>query len=216
MDLHPWGLWTTRRQAGGRDARDCHDARGRDGEVSRPSRRESLLYSRGRSVARPGARSRCRSTAPKAGASGRAYRAHAVAHLFSHGDYDASAAANEAAIKADKVYLRERNPKGIYPMIYVPHNIQFLWASYMMEGNSRGAFKASRELDRPCLLRWSGRCRWRSSCHRRDILPRRASPIGTRFSKSPAAGRSDVHDRSLALCARPRVGGEESSGRRAR
>ena len=32
-------------------------------------------------------------------------------------------------------------------MMYVPHNIQFLWASYMMEGNSRGAFKASRELD---------------------------------------------------------------------
>ena len=73
---------------------------------------------------------------------------HMPAHIyFRTGDYDASATANEAAIKADKVYLRERNPKGIYRMMYVPHNIQFLWASYMMEGNSRGAFKAARELD---------------------------------------------------------------------
>src|SRR5580692_10874600 len=78
---------------------------------------------------------------------------HMPAHIyFRTGDYDASAAANEAAIKADKVYLRERNPKGVYPMIYVSHNIQFLWASYMMEGNSRGAFRASRELDQAVPL----------------------------------------------------------------
>src|ERR1700691_2970635 len=75
-----------------------------------------------------------------------------IVHMPSHiyfrvGDYDASATANLAAIKVDKVYLRERNPKGVYPMMYVPHNIQFLWASYMMEGDSRGAFRASRELD---------------------------------------------------------------------
>jgi tetratricopeptide (TPR) repeat protein len=66
---------------------------------------------------------------------------------FRTGDYHASATANASAIKADKVYLRERNPKGFYLMMYVPHNIQFLWASYMMEGNSRGAFQAARALD---------------------------------------------------------------------
>src|SRR5580704_14800441 len=76
----------------------------------------------------------------------------AIMHMPSHiyfriGDYDASVNANLAAIKADKVYLRERNPKGMFTMNYVAHNDAFLWASYMMEGNSRGAFKASRALD---------------------------------------------------------------------
>jgi tetratricopeptide (TPR) repeat protein len=75
-----------------------------------------------------------------------------IVHMPSHiyfriGDYDASVNANLAAIKADKVYLRERNPKGMFTMNYVAHNDAFLWASYMMEGNSRGAFKASRLLD---------------------------------------------------------------------
>ena len=75
-----------------------------------------------------------------------------IVHMPSHiyfriGDYDASVNANLAAIKADKVYLRERNPKGMFTMNYVAHNDAFLWASYMMEGNSRGAFKASRALD---------------------------------------------------------------------
>ena len=73
---------------------------------------------------------------------------HMPSHIyFRTGDYDASANANLAAIKADKVYLRERNPKGMFTMNYVAHNDAFLWASYMMEGNSRGAFKASRLLD---------------------------------------------------------------------
>ena len=73
---------------------------------------------------------------------------HMPSHIyFRTGDYDAAVEANEAAIKADKVYLRERNPTGFYPAMYVSHNIQFLWAAYMMEGNSRGAFKAARELD---------------------------------------------------------------------
>jgi tetratricopeptide (TPR) repeat protein len=66
---------------------------------------------------------------------------------FRTGDYDASAEANLRAIKQDRLYIRARNPTGMYPMMYYPHNIQFLWASYMMEGNSKGAMKASRELE---------------------------------------------------------------------
>jgi tetratricopeptide (TPR) repeat protein len=73
---------------------------------------------------------------------------HMPAHIyFRVGDYDASADANLRAIKADRLYIRARSPKGMYPMMYYPHNIQFLWASYMMEGNSKGATKVSRELE---------------------------------------------------------------------
>jgi tetratricopeptide (TPR) repeat protein len=148
MDLHPWGLWTL-------------DGKPVDGTPEIVATLEGVMAKfpdhlganhyyihaveaspdPGRAL--PSAE-RLPKLAPAAG-----HIVHMPAHIyFRTGDYDASAAANEAAIKADKVYLRERNPKGVYPMMYVPHNIQFLWASYMMEGNSRGAFRASHELDK--------------------------------------------------------------------
>jgi tetratricopeptide (TPR) repeat protein len=73
---------------------------------------------------------------------------HMPSHIyFRVGNYDGAADANLSAIKADRLYLRARHPTGMYPMMYYPHNIQFLWASYMMEGNSKGAAKVSRELE---------------------------------------------------------------------
>ena len=147
MDLHPWELWTL-------------DGKPADGTPEVVATLEGVIakypdhlganhyYIHAVEASPDPGRAldsahRLPKLAPAAG-----HIVHMPAHIyFRTGDYDASATANEAAIKADKVYLRERNPKGIYPMMYVPHNIQFLWASYMMEGNSRGAFKAARELD---------------------------------------------------------------------
>jgi tetratricopeptide (TPR) repeat protein len=147
MDLHPWGLWTL-------------DGKPVDGTVELVAALEGVIakypdhlganhyYIHAVEASPDPGRAlesvhRLPKLAPAAG-----HIVHMPAHIyFRTGDYDASVTANEAAIKADKVYLRERNPKGIYPTMYVPHNIQFLWASYMMEGNSRGAFKGARELD---------------------------------------------------------------------
>ena len=147
MDLHPWDLWS-------------HDGKPADGTPEIVATLEGVIAKYpdhlganhyyihaveaspdpGRALA---SAERLPKLAPAAG-----HIVHMPSHIyFRTGDYDASAAANEAAIKVDKVYLRERNPKGVYLMMYVPHNIQFLWASFMMEGNSRGAFKASRALD---------------------------------------------------------------------
>ena len=147
MDLHPWGLWTL-------------DGKPVDGTPEVVATLEAVIAKYpdhiganhyyihaveasddpGRAL--PSAE-RLPKLAPAAG-----HLVHMPSHIyFRIGNYDASANANLAAIKADKVYLRERNPTGVYPMMYVPHNIQFLWMSYVVEGNSRGAFKASRELN---------------------------------------------------------------------
>ena len=147
MDLHPWELWTL-------------DGKPVDGTPEIVATLEAVIAKYpdhlganhyyihaveasddpGRALA---SAERLPKLAPAAG-----HLVHMPSHIyFRTGNYDASANANLAAIKADKVYLRERNPTGVYPMMYVPHNIQFLWMSYMAEGNSRGAFKASRELD---------------------------------------------------------------------
>ncbi|MGH7924657.1 MAG: tetratricopeptide repeat protein [Candidatus Binatus sp.] len=147
MDLHPWGLWT----ADGKPVAGTEEivATLKGVMAKYPEHIGANHYyihaveaspDPGRALA---SARRLPKLAPAAG-----HLVHMPAHIyFRIGDYNASAAANVAAIKADQVYLRERNPKGVYPMMYVPHNIQFLWASYMMEGNSRGAFKASRGLD---------------------------------------------------------------------
>jgi tetratricopeptide (TPR) repeat protein len=152
MDLHPWALWTL-------------DGKPVDGTPEIVATLEGVMAKYpdhlganhyyihaveaspdpGRALT---AAQRLPKLAPAAG-----HIVHMPSHIyFRTGDYDASAAANEAGIKADKVYLRERNPKGIYPVMYVTHNIQFLWASYMMEGNSRGAFRTARELDKAMPL----------------------------------------------------------------
>jgi len=147
MDLHPWALWTL-------------DGKPANGTPEIVATLEGVLAKYPNHIganhyyihaveaspdpgrALPSAQ-RLPQLVPAAG-----HLVHMPSHIyFRTGDYDASATANAAAIKVDKVYLRERSPTGVYPMMYVPHNIQFLWASYMMEGNSRGAFKASRELD---------------------------------------------------------------------
>lgn len=72
---------------------------------------------------------------------------HMPSHIYIRtGNYDASAKANSQAIVADKKYLEVRPEMGVYRIMYVNHNVQFLWASYMMEGNRKGATDAARQL----------------------------------------------------------------------
>jgi tetratricopeptide (TPR) repeat protein len=72
---------------------------------------------------------------------------HMPAHIYIRtGRYHDAAAANLAATNADRKYIAERHPTGVYPMMYYPHNIHFLWESYLMEGNRKGATRAAREL----------------------------------------------------------------------
>ena len=147
MDLHPWNLWTA----------DGKPVQGTDEIVATleavmakyPDHLGANHYYIHAVEASPNP-ARAIPSADRLGpivpASG--HLVHMPSHIYIRtGDYQKSAAANERAIKVDRVYIRERNPKGIYPLMYFPHNIQFLWASCMMQGNSKCAFKASRDLD---------------------------------------------------------------------
>jgi tetratricopeptide (TPR) repeat protein len=147
MDLHPWKLWNA----------DGTPAPGTDEIVAtlegviakRPDHIGANHYyihaveasnDPGRALA---SAERLPKLVPAAG-----HLVHMPSHIyFRVGNYDASANANIRAIKVDRVYIRARNPTGMYPMMYYPHNIDFLWASYMMEGNSKGAAKVSRDLE---------------------------------------------------------------------
>jgi tetratricopeptide (TPR) repeat protein len=86
---------------------------------------------------------RLETLAPAAG-----HLVHMPAHIYLRtGDYSASARSNVLAAETDRVYLRESGTMGsMYDMMYYAHNLQFLAASYSMEGRFADAKQAADEL----------------------------------------------------------------------
>ena len=79
---------------------------------------------------------------------------HMPAHVYLRvGRYEDAARANIAAVEADNHYFASRTvPAGIYPMFYAPHNLHFLWATYLLSGQREKALTAARTLkDRVAL-----------------------------------------------------------------
>ena len=107
MNLRPWQLWSSGRQAGRRNSGNRRRA-GRRFEAQPESyRRESLLHSRGRSLAqsrtRAGERDATRLLAPDAG-----HLVHMPSHIYIRtGDYVEAAKSNADAIVADRNYIAE-------------------------------------------------------------------------------------------------------------
>ena len=73
---------------------------------------------------------------------------HMPAHVFLRvGRYEDAARANIAAVNADGRYFASRSvPDGIYPMFYAPHNLHFLWATYLLSGQRAKALSTARAL----------------------------------------------------------------------
>lgn len=74
-----------------------------------------------------------------------------IMHMPSHiyllvGDYEKAARQNEAAIAADREYIREYGEIGIYPAHYLSHNYYFLSRALIMQGRFQGAKAAADEL----------------------------------------------------------------------
>jgi tetratricopeptide (TPR) repeat protein len=74
-----------------------------------------------------------------------------LVHMAGHGYYAAGlyhdcSVVNEEAIGVDKVLKSSFDTSGLYQLAYMPHNLHFLLASYMMEGRSKDAVAAARSL----------------------------------------------------------------------
>jgi tetratricopeptide (TPR) repeat protein len=146
MDLRPWDLWS-------------NEGEPRPGTLEVVATLEGVLR---RDPGHPGANhyyihaveaskqpergipsaGRLGALAPAAG-----HLVHMPAHIYMRvGNYEAATIANEKAIVADQEYLAAVKPAGEYPMLYVPHNIDFLWAAACMDGQSAKAMDAARQL----------------------------------------------------------------------
>jgi tetratricopeptide (TPR) repeat protein len=98
---------------------------------------------------------RLRDLAPTAG-----HLVHMPGHTFIRvGQYHEASIANERAILADDSYITQCRMQGLYPVMYMPHNHHFLWATTTLEGRSEKAIESARRMSShvdPKLMREPG------------------------------------------------------------
>lgn len=146
MDLRPWDLWTP----DGRPQPETDEIVSTlEGILRRDPEHVGANHYYIHAVEASRAPERALPSAERLGglAPGAGHLVHMPSHIFVRvGRYADASDANEQAVLADRRYLRERRPEGIYPMMYFPHNLQFLSVSASMEGRSAVAVRAAREL----------------------------------------------------------------------
>jgi tetratricopeptide (TPR) repeat protein len=78
---------------------------------------------------------------------GAGHMVHMPSHIYQRvGRYADAAASNEEAAKADEDYVAQCRAQGLYPMVYYPHNIHFLWFAATAEGRGQVAIDAARKV----------------------------------------------------------------------
>jgi len=81
--------------------------------------------------------------APEAG-----HLVHMPGHIWERvGRYADSEDANVKAARIDSLYVAAYHPQSLYPMMYYPHNVHFIWSAACMEGRSALALAAARRLE---------------------------------------------------------------------
>jgi tetratricopeptide (TPR) repeat protein len=146
MDLRPWNLWT-------------HDGQPQPGTLEIVATLESVLK---RNPDHPGANhyyihaveasndpARGLPSADRLGAlePGAGHLVHMPSHIYIRtGRYGDATDTNRRAVAVDEKYIREQNPPGPYPMMYYPHNIDFIYAAAAFDGRSASAIEAADKL----------------------------------------------------------------------
>ena len=80
---------------------------------------------------------------------GAGHLVHMPSHIYIRtGHYHQSTLANQRAVEADRLYLKQLHAQGAYPLAYYPHNMHFIAATATLEGNQKTAMEAARQMAR--------------------------------------------------------------------
>ncbi|MDN5881857.1 MAG: hypothetical protein L0H75_00840 [Nitrosospira sp.] len=72
---------------------------------------------------------------------------HMSSHIYQRvGRYADSMKSSQLAIAADEDYITQCRAQGLYPMMYYPHNIHFLWFAATADGQGKIAIESAREV----------------------------------------------------------------------
>ncbi|HHP7231735.1 MAG TPA: hypothetical protein ACFCUY_12865 [Xenococcaceae cyanobacterium] len=78
---------------------------------------------------------------------GSGHLVHMPSHIYVRvGRYHDAVVANQKAIAVDRDYITQCHAQGVYPLAYVPHNHHFLWFAAILEGNSKLAIAAGKNV----------------------------------------------------------------------
>jgi tetratricopeptide (TPR) repeat protein len=78
---------------------------------------------------------------------GAGHLVHMPSHIYINtGDYHLGSESNINALKVDNDYVDACHAQGAYPLVYFPHNYHFLAATATLEGNSKDAWMAAKEM----------------------------------------------------------------------
>ncbi|MDH3244465.1 MAG: hypothetical protein OEM26_07610 [Saprospiraceae bacterium] len=78
---------------------------------------------------------------------GAGHMVHMPSHIYiGIGRYDDAVDCNRAAVEADEEYIAACQAQGLYPLVYYPHNLHFLWAAESLLGNSKGAIESAEKV----------------------------------------------------------------------
>ncbi|MFK5880372.1 MAG: tetratricopeptide repeat protein [Flavobacteriaceae bacterium] len=77
---------------------------------------------------------------------GAGHLVHMPGHIYMRvGRYEDAVKVNQKAILSDERYISQCFAQGLYPLVYYPHNIHFLWSAASMLGNSELAIDAAKK-----------------------------------------------------------------------
>ena len=77
---------------------------------------------------------------------GAGHLVHMPSHIYWRvGRYADALRTNQAAVEADRAYFKTAQPSPIYRGLYYPHNIDFIWQSASMQGQSAETIRVARE-----------------------------------------------------------------------
>ena len=145
MDLSPWNYWHD--DGSPREFTNDAAAAVESALALNPDHTGALhykihLYERFEPSKAEQAADRLAEQAPDAG-----HLVHMPAHIYYRvGRYKDSADINQLAAAADVAYFSWCRAPAAYAALYYTHNLHFLWASEMIEGNSDGAMIAARRM----------------------------------------------------------------------
>jgi tetratricopeptide (TPR) repeat protein len=146
MDLRPWDFWGA--DGGARPGVD-HIAHVLEGVLRRDPNHPGACHYYIHLVEaspRPERALACARRLPSL-MPGAGHIVHMPAHVFIRlGMYAEAEQANLHAAHDDEAYIADQHPDGLYPVMYYPHNLHFLWAVAALQGRRAVADSAIRRL----------------------------------------------------------------------
>ncbi len=144
MDLRPWNYWTNGGRPKGPSTLEA--LRALEPVVKRNPNHPGACHYYIHAIEASNDARKALACAERLGSQmpGAGHLVHMPTHIYIRlGKWDVAADGNVHAVHADEQYISERQPTGVYPMAYYPHNYHMMWYALNMMGRSEEALKAA-------------------------------------------------------------------------